>query len=85
MSEPEMVGTDRVIIIQDADRVRVKRYLSPEEAADLLGFSESVLGLWRRQARGPVYSKIGKSVRYCLTDLEAFMASRKVRTISMAV
>lgn len=80
----DLAESIRVIFIQSGQTVRVKRYLPPQEAADLLGMSVETLSLWRKQAKGPAYSKLGKSVRYSVSDLDAFMEARRVLTISMA-
>ena len=49
--------------------------LVPErEAADYLGgISLQTLRNWRISGRGPVFLKLGKSVRYSLADLDVFI------------
>lgn len=81
---PDMAEAVRLVVIQGGQSVRVKKYLSPLEASDLVGISEEQLAVWRRKAMGPAYSKVGKLVRYNLADLEAFMDARRVLTTSMA-
>jgi hypothetical protein len=51
------------------------------EAAQILGFRNvQTLRNWRHEQRGPIYSKLGKSVRYKVSDLLEFAESHKVKT-----
>lgn len=50
-----------------------KAYLDTVEAAQFLGLSHQQLSLWRMKKEGPVFYKVGKSVRYAVTDLHAYM------------
>ena len=51
------------------------------EAARLLRVSLTSVRRWRREGRGPVYRKIGRSVRYRQDDLADFIASaRRIET-----
>jgi excisionase family DNA binding protein len=53
--------------------------VSEKEAAEILGVTHGTLSVWRCTRRYPLpYVKIGRSVRYRITDLEAFMQSRTV-------
>ncbi|WP_443749395.1 helix-turn-helix transcriptional regulator [Asticcacaulis solisilvae] len=50
--------------------------LTTQQAATFLGASPRTLEDWRLRGGGPVYRKIGRRlVRYCDTDLSAFIAS----------
>lgn len=55
------------------------------EAAQRLGVSVKTLQSWRLHCRGPVYAKIGKSVRYRLEDLDAFVQSKLIQPQAGAV
>jgi predicted DNA-binding transcriptional regulator AlpA len=46
------------------------RLITTKIAADLLGRHPAVLADWRHQKRGPRYIKIGKSIRYRLSDID---------------
>lgn len=46
-------------------------YLTTAEAAELLGVSERHLKTLRAEGRGPRYLRIGRSIRYALSDLTA--------------
>jgi hypothetical protein len=52
--------------------------LRDTEAANFLGLKPITLRLWRMQQRGPVFSKLGRSVRYSENDLQAFVETNKV-------
>jgi excisionase family DNA binding protein len=47
------------------------------EAARLLRVSLTSVRRWRREGRGPVYRKIGRSVRYRPDDLADFIATSR--------
>jgi len=47
------------------------------EAASLLRVSLTSVRRWRREGRGPVYRKMGRSVRYRRDDLADFIASAR--------
>jgi excisionase family DNA binding protein len=47
------------------------------EAASLLRVSLTSVRRWRREGRGPVYRKIGRSVRYRREDLADFIAASR--------
>ena len=53
------------------------KMLNRKEAADFLGISEGTLAVWActKRYRLP-YIKIGRLVKYRLSDLEAFIESR---------
>jgi predicted site-specific integrase-resolvase len=45
------------------------------EAAGILRVSLTSLRRWRRQGNGPMYRKLGRTVRYRPNDLSDFVAS----------
>lgn len=47
--------------------------LNKDQAAAMLGVSVSTLVKLRAACRGPAYVKLGKSVRYRIADLEAWI------------
>lgn len=53
-------------------------FVDTAEAARILGFSPSLLEKWRffRQSGAPPYAKIGRCVRYRVTDLRAWADER---------
>ena len=47
-----------------------------QQAAAFYGISEVTLRTWRVTGSGPIFLKVGKSVRYRLSDLDAYLAGR---------
>jgi len=56
--------------------------LTQDEAAELLKLSVRTMERLRVSGAGPKYLKIRQSVRYRLSDLETFIASRIVGSTS---
>jgi excisionase family DNA binding protein len=53
--------------------------LTPQEAADFLNISVRTLAKWRCTGQENItFSKIGRSVRYKLSDLKAYQEKRTV-------
>ncbi len=51
--------------------------LSPSEAATYIGVSENTLSVWRCVGRYAIpFIKVGRLVRYRMSDLEAWLESR---------
>ncbi len=48
-------------------------FVSPREAAKMLGFSPATLANWRAQGKGPKSHRFGARVRYALTDLDEWI------------
>lgn len=57
-------------------------YLDTRQAAALTGIAAYTLECWRRDGEGPPYVKLGRLVKYRRVDLDAFMESRLVNSIS---
>jgi len=52
--------------------------LTPAEAANYLKIKENTLAVWRCHKRYPLaYYRLGKSIRYCRSDLNDFIAKTK--------
>jgi predicted DNA-binding transcriptional regulator AlpA len=60
----------------------MKPLLKEEDAAPFAGLSVSTLQKKRVSGDGPLYVKIGRSVRYREEDLEAYVAARVVASTS---
>jgi excisionase family DNA binding protein len=50
-----------------------EKYLTPSEAASYLRTSKSTLAKRRMQGSGPPFVRIGRAVRYRLSDLDTWM------------
>jgi len=57
----------------------MNRIFNDQEAARHLKMSAQTLRNWRCQGKGPAYFKIGKCVRYQLSDLNEFIATNKIK------
>jgi excisionase family DNA binding protein len=57
---------------------RAGTLLIAEEVAALTGLSIGTLAQWRSQRRGIPYLKIGRSVRYALADVQAYLEGCRV-------
>ena len=55
-----------------------KRIVGEKKAAVAMGLAVQTLRNMRHQRRGPAYLKIGRSVRYDLQDIEAYLQKRKI-------
>jgi hypothetical protein len=59
--------------------------VTPEQAAEYLGTTPGNLAVWRCERRMPLpYIKCGKSVRYRVEDLLAFVESRRISPVTEA-
>ena len=57
-----------------------KRFLTTQEAAEILGLSPMTLTTWRsRQVpRGPAFVRMGRAVRYEREEIERFIEAARV-------
>lgn len=53
-------------------------WLTPAEAAEVLGVPVPTLAQWRYRGQGPRYSKVGSLVRYSRRDLDAWLVDAAV-------
>lgn len=54
--------------------------MNEREAAKALQVSVQLLRKWRANGAGPKYIKLGKCVRYAISDIEEFIAMRRSGT-----
>lgn len=47
-------------------------------AAGFLDLKPRTLSRWRWEGKGPPYCKVGGAIRYCMSDLECFVAQGRV-------
>ena len=57
-------------------------YLRPGQAADYIGISQSTLAKWRVSGTGPVFGKLGRTVIYRRSDLDAWVQENIRRSTS---
>ncbi len=53
---------------------------TPKEVADMFGFDERTMAIWRSKKEGPRYTKLGKNVYYKLIDIRAWVDANTVET-----
>lgn len=51
----------------------IPKLLTNDETAALLGLKPNTLEIWRTQGKGPVFRKIGRSVRYSEADVIEYL------------
>lgn len=56
----------------------MEHFINDRKAAEILDAAAQTLRNWRFQRRGPAYVKLGRSVRYALSDLMAYMETRRI-------
>ena len=56
----------------------VQEYVNDREASKITGIAVQTYRNWRQNKKGPVYCKIGASVRYSIEDLRSFMEMYRV-------
>ena len=59
-------------------QVMSERLLVEREVAERLGMAVQTVRGWRVRGCGPVYVKLGRSVRYRESDVEAFVRAGRV-------
>jgi excisionase family DNA binding protein len=57
-------------------------YYTPDEAADYLRSSPSTLAKFRLNGGGPVFTRIGRVIRYRRSDLDRWMSEKLARSTS---
>jgi predicted DNA-binding transcriptional regulator AlpA len=56
------------------------RALTEREVADMLGLSVATLRAWRHRGKGPRFLRLGRAVRYLLSDVADFVRASAVDT-----
>jgi len=77
--ESKQLSVDRTP--EQADRQKIDEILTSRETAALIKMSEQTLAIWRctkRYDNDLPYHKVGRSVRYLRSDVEAFLARHRV-------
>ena len=57
-----------------------KLMMNRREAATYLGVQPQTLAVWSCRCTGPAFCKVGRSVRYRQSDLDAFISQSRVCT-----
>jgi predicted DNA-binding transcriptional regulator AlpA len=59
-----------------------REYLNIEQAAAFIGVSRQTIDLWRSEATGPDFHRVGRRVLYAVADLRAFMERHKQKSLA---
>jgi len=59
-----------------------KNWLSPKEVYERYGVSVSTLAKWRMDNKHLRYSKVGKYIKYNVSDIEAWLKENSVEVAS---
>lgn len=59
-----------------------ERLVDEGAAADILGVSVRTLQAWRVKGGGPVFVRVGRAIRYAISDLNTWIAGRKASSTS---
>ena len=62
-------------------KMETPRWIDEREVSEIIAVAVQTLRNWRFQSTGPAYFKIGRSVRYRLSDIIAFMELRRVHPV----
>jgi hypothetical protein len=71
LNAPKPIRAERINVTTNVP----EPLITEGEAADILRVSLTSLRRWRRQGCGPVFRKLGRTVRYRPNDLSDFVAS----------
>lgn len=61
----------------DFERAETRPMLSPLALAGLLGVPVQTVYAWRSRGGGPPAHRVGRHLRYSLSDVEAWLAERR--------
>lgn len=79
------IGLLERLVYMNKDTGSVPEVLTPQEAADLLRTNVASLAQLRYGGGGPHYVKLGRSVRYRRTDIQAFLDGNTYERTDKAV
>lgn len=63
------------------DGLRLPETMTEAQAATYVCLSQETLRRWRAEGRGPAYQKLGRSVRYLRSELDAWQHRQRQRTV----
>ena len=56
--------------------------MTANHTAELLSIHPNTLAKWRLSGEGPTFTKMGRSVRYRMADIEKWLEARQARSTS---
>ncbi len=75
---PNNARNPRGIRLRRHTMISERRFVTEKEAAAIGSFPLQTLRNWRHLGKGPVYTKVGRSVRYPLDDLYKYFDARRI-------
>lgn len=72
----------RLQAVQQQQKGPKKRTLTTKDVSQLYNVPAGTLAEWRRNSKGPAWTKPGKSVLYRVEDVEAYFDAQRVRTLA---
>jgi hypothetical protein len=67
------------MVLNETDRLVDER-----EAASILDIKPQTMSVWRLKGCGPAFHKIGRAVKYRLSDLASYIDSRRCENTAQA-
>jgi predicted DNA-binding transcriptional regulator AlpA len=61
------------------------QFLNEKQVSELTGIALPTLRNYRCTGKGPAYHKIGRSVRYSMYDIQAFMESCRIKPLNQSM
>jgi len=58
----------------EQNNLMLPRMLKEKQAAEMLEVSKAALRRWRREGRGPQFTRLGRCIRYNVRAIEEFLA-----------
>jgi predicted site-specific integrase-resolvase len=58
----------------EQNALKLPQMLKEKQTAEMLEVSKAALRRWRREGRGPQFTRIGRCIRYNLHAIEKFLA-----------
>lgn len=79
MQEDILARLDRIEALLSRPPVE---YVDNDGAAAFLGLQPNTLEVWRSQASGPTFVRVGRKVMYAVADLRQWMAERRQKPLT---
>ena len=77
-----LFGPNFLLVAANGLRTTEEKMVDTDETARLLGLATNTVEKMRVTGTGPRFVKLGRAVRYRLTDIEAYIAERVVESTS---
>lgn len=61
------------------------KFLSPAEVEAIYSISAKTLANWRCEHYGPPYHRVGRSIKYSVIELDAWMAEQQIKPVLRGV